>query len=54
MQILDDSAVSISEPASDNREQQEENAGIEEPRQATLTLLEDEAFEQDQDGVMNI
>jgi hypothetical protein len=51
MQILDNSAVSISQPAS---EQQEENPGIEEPRQTILTLLEDEAFEQEQDGVMNI
>jgi hypothetical protein len=53
MQTLDDSAVSISQPASGDHEQVE-NPGIEEPRQATLTLLEDETLEQEQNGVMNI
>jgi Type IV secretion-system coupling protein DNA-binding domain len=53
MQILDDSAVSISQPASGIHEHVE-NPGIEEPRQTRLTLLEDEAFEQEQDGVMHI
>jgi hypothetical protein len=54
MQLLDNSAVSISQPASGNHEQQVENPGIDEPRQATLTLPEDKGFEQDQDGEMHI
>jgi len=54
MQVLDNSAVNISQPASGNHEQQVENPGIEEPRQATLTPLEDEGFEQEQVGEMHI
>jgi len=54
MQMLDDSAASISERTTANAQQQQENSGLEEPRQATLTLLDDEAFEQEQDGVTNI
>lgn len=54
MRMLDDSAASISERTTANAEQQQENSGLEEPRQATLTLPDDEAFEQEQDGVMNI
>ena len=54
MQVLDNTAVSISQPASGNHEQQVANPGIEEPRQATLTPLEDEGFEQEQDGEMHI
>jgi len=54
MQILDNTAVSISQPSSGNHEQQVQNPVIEEPRQATLTLPEDKGFEQDQDGEMHI
>jgi hypothetical protein len=54
MQVLDNSALSISQPTSGNHEQQVENPGLEEPRQATLTLLEAEGFEQEQVGEMHI
>jgi Type IV secretion-system coupling protein DNA-binding domain len=53
MQMGKDSAVGIPLPSHSNSEQQVENLQ-EEPRQTRETLLEGEAFEQEQDGVMNI